>query len=110
MDTLVFTPAALVDLLTQIEELSEYDISISESSDGSIQINIGSSTYSISADNADEVSVSEDVVDEIETINDEAYDNMPDDIDIETVESGILKEIAKTLLVGGMVRLTKKLL
>lgn len=108
MDTVVFTPAAIADLLTQITELEEYDISVSETSDGALQINIGNSSYTLSASNIDEVEAPEDVIDEIDAINEETYDELPNDAD--TVESGILKELAKTLLVGGMVRLTKKLL
>lgn len=108
MDTVVFTPAALVDLLTQISELEEYDISAVESENGDVHIKIGSSDYTISSNSAEEVEAPEDVIDEIDDINDATFDSLPDDSDV--VESGILKELAKSLLVGGMIRLTKKLL
>ena len=38
MDSIVFTPASLIDLLSQIEELKDYDIGISETIDGQIQL------------------------------------------------------------------------
>ena len=41
MDSIVFTPASLIDLLSKIEELSDYPIGITETLDGQIQLNVG---------------------------------------------------------------------
>lgn len=108
MSELVFTPSALLDVLTQIEELKDYEVSLVDQ-ESEIVINIGSSSYSIPASNAVQVEVDSDVVDDVEDICQEGYDQIEDAIP-DTVEGGLLKEIAKTLLIGGMVRLTDKLL
>lgn len=116
MDSIVFTPAALLDLFSQIDELSNYDISVTQTFDNKIQISIGQSAYIIDDQNATSVMVDDSVVDRVEDANDEAYENLDESIEVneyeedEPIEAGILKEIAKTLLIGGMVRLTKKLL
>lgn len=106
MHETVLTPAALLDILQQIEELSEYPISVSEQAN-TIQISVGDSIYSISTTDAEPIEVPKDVVDTVRDVNDETYDQL--DVSDE-VEAGILKEIVKSLLVGGMVRLTTKLL
>ena len=121
MDSIVFTPASLIDLLSKIEELQDLDVGISETIDNKIQLNVGESLYIIETNNATDVPVNETTVEQVEDANFEAYDNLDDSVDVilpsdgeEPVESGIIKEIAKTLLVGGLVRLSagaaKKLL
>lgn len=112
MTQVVFTSAAILDLLRQVDELHNYDIDSSEQSDGSIILSIGSSSYTISASSAEEVKVTPAVIDQISDINDEAFDDLASsgDIELSTVESGIIKEIGKTLLVGGLVRLANKIL
>lgn len=110
MDTILLTPAALVDLLSQVDELKDYDIGVTESPNGDLQLQIGETTYSLNTQSAVDVVVDEDVAEEVADINEEAYEELGDEVDMETVESGILKEIAKTLLVGGLVRLTGKLM
>lgn len=116
MDSIVFTSAAILDFLSKIEELKDYDINMSESPDGPIQISIGESTYSIDTANAVDIPVDEEVVDTVEEVADEAYDNLDEDVEVdmyeegEPIESGVLKELAKSLLLGGMIRLSKKLL
>jgi len=121
MDSIVFTPASLIDLLSKIEELQDLDVGISETIDNKIQLNVGDSLYIIETNNATDVPVDEHTVEQVEDTNFEAYDNLDDSVDVilpgdgeEPVESGIIKEIAKTLLVGGLVRLSagaaKKLL
>lgn len=111
MEELVFTPAAVLDLLSQIDELKDLDVGISETPDG-IQVQIGDSIYMISDNNFQDIEVSEEVVEEISDLNNTTYDEISSDnvISDETVESGIIKEIAKTLLVGGVARLVKKFL
>ena len=109
--TLLFTPAALMDLLTQVEELKDKEIEINESSDGSISLKIGESTYNIDSSDATELAADEDTVDAVDEINMEAYEEVQDKTDDEEpVTSGILKEMVKSLMLGGMIRLSKKLL
>ena len=115
MSNIVFTPASLIDLLSQIDELANYDIGITETLDDKIQLTIGDSTYLIDDAEATEVNVDDAVVEDVEDINVEAYENLDDSIEVavgdeQIIESGIIKELAKTLLVGGLVRLGSKLL
>ena len=112
---ILFTPAALLDFLRQIDELSDKDLSVDDNGD-SITVTIGNSTYSINGNDAEEVEVDPEVVDDVATINETAFEEIEDveyseitDGD-EVVEGGILSEALKTLAVGGMVRLTGKLL
>ena len=112
---LLFTPAALLDFLRQIDELSDKDISIDEAG-SSLNISIGDSSYTISLNDAQDVEVPDEVVDEVAEINESTYEELDDveytaieDTD-DVVEGGILSEALKTLAVGGMVRLTGKLL
>ncbi len=111
MDKLLFTPAAVLDLLTQIEELQDYEIGITEELNGQLQLTVGDSVYSI-ADETTDVLVDDTVIEDVEDANMEAYEALSEhgEVDLLPVESGIIKEVAKTLLVGGLVRLTKKLL
>ena len=108
MGEVVYTSAAVVDLLSQINELQGKTIDINES-DNQAVITIDDTEYTIPYNNAAEIEVDDSVVDEVADITDSAYSDMdestPDDI-----TSGILKELAKTLFVGGLVRLTGKLL
>ena len=113
MDSIVFTPESLIDLLSKVDELKDYDIGISETIDGQIQLNIGPSLYIIDTDNSTDISVDDQVVEKVEDTNLEAYENLDESVDVivpgegdEPVESGIIKELAKTLLVGGLVRLS----
>ena len=51
--------------------------------------------------------------DKIEDVNQQTYEDLAEDGEVELQEEvtgGVLKEIAKTLLLGGMVRLTGKML
>lgn len=111
MDEIMFTPAAVLDLLTQIEELQGYDIGIDDSS-SMLRVTIGDSIYNINTRNTTDISVDESVVDDVELVNQSAYDNLSDsgEVELEPINSGLIKQVAKTLLVGGLVRLTAKLL
>jgi len=113
MNSIVFTPASLIDLLSQIQELSDYPIGITETIDGQIQLNIGESLYIIDTDSATDIQVDDRIVDIVDDTNQEAYENLDESIDVtvsgegeEDIEAGLIKELAKTLLVGGLVRLT----
>lgn len=113
---LVLTPAALLAFLTNIEELVGKDISISEGAED-ITVTIGEGTYVIESPKASEVAVDDEAIEEIDKIDDECYDEIDyveedfDEVigeegDDLTIEGGVIKELAKTLLVGGLVRLT----
>ena len=95
MDTILFTPASLIDLLSKVEELSNVDVGISETPDGNIQLTIGDSVYAIDTSTAAEVSVDADAVDEVEAVGAEAYSQLDDSIEVTSdetaVQSGILK-------------------
>lgn len=111
MAEMLFTPAAVLDLLTQIDELQGYEIGITQELTGQFQLTVGDSVYSI-ANDAMDIPVEKSVVDDISDVNLDTYEILSEqgEVDLLPVESGIIKEITKTLLVGGLVRLTKKLL
>ena len=112
---ILLTSASLLDFLRQIDELSDKDIILNED-DSAITVTIGESTYSINKSEAEKVEVPDEVVDEVAEINESTFEEL-DDVeytsevaDEEPVEGGIISETLKTLAVGGMVRLTSKLL
>ena len=111
MADILFTPAAVLDLLTQIDELHDYEIGITEEMNGKLQLTVGNSVYSI-ADETTDIPVDNAMINDIADINMEAYESLSEqgEVDLLPVESGIIKEFAKTLLVGGLVRLTTKIL
>ena len=113
-DMLVLTPSALLAFLTNIEELKDLDISMQEDAD-KIEIQIGDGSYILESPESSEVEIDEMAVNEIDDLNEEGYDELADDADVEYLEDvegdrvngGIIKELIKTLAVGGLVRLTK---
>ena len=118
MNETVFTPASVLSLLANMDELADYDISLTETLDGELQLVIGDSAYLLEPELLTDIEVDLKVVEEIESVNEEAYQDLTEqyegyssDVDsLDTVESGILKEAAKSLLLGGMIRLSAKLL
>ena len=117
MDELLFTPVSVFDLLSQIDELSGVPLEWEEDSNGNIQLKIGQSSYTINANDSTEIEVAPEVIDVISDVTCAAYDEISaqpsedaDFLGAESVQSGILKEIAKSLLLGGMIRLSAKLL
>lgn len=117
MNEILFTPSAVFDLLQNIDELSEYDLEIIETSNGKIQLRVGESLYNIDTSSATDIRVDKSVVDDVKEVNSSEYESDIDSsytadmvsVDDEII-SGVFKEVAKTLLVGGLVRLTSKLL
>ena len=114
MSQTLFTPAAVLDLLTQIDELKEKMISVSETLDGNLQIEIGESTYLVEpTDLQTTLELDEEDIEEVEDLSEIAYQELSESGEValepvEPVESGIIKEFAKTLLIGGLVRLAGK--
>lgn len=110
----LFTPAALFDFLTQIEELKSYAVSVADTPGGSIQISIGDSIYNVTGQDAVEVPVNPNTVVEVREAAEDAYDELGSNVNntanLEPVTSGVLKQIVKTLLIGGLVRLTDRIL
>ena len=113
MDAIVLTPAGLLELLTQVEELKDYNIGIVESLDGNLQLQIGESIYQL-GEAAPAVEVTPDVVEQVEEINLDAYQNIEEDIDFaddgEPIEAGLINSLIKAVKVGGMLRLAAKVL
>lgn len=112
---IVFTPAAVLELLSNIDELKDYDLSITETLDGDLQLRVGDSTYTIDTDYLEEIAVPEDVVDTVEDINEDAYEDLVaseqfEDAASEPVEAGLIKEAIKSMLLGGAIKLIKKLI
>lgn len=113
MDNVVFTPASVLSLLTKIDELKDVNIGMTETMDGKIQLSVGESVYELEPEVDTSVQVDDSVVDKIEDVNQQTYEDLAEDGEVELQEEvtgGVLKEIAKTLLLGGMVRLTGKML
>ena len=110
-DQIVFTPASVLTLLSEIEELKGQEIAFQEQDD-TIALRIGDAIYNIETAEADEVEVSDEVIDQVDQANEEGYDELGWEIeeDAEPIEGGIIKELIKTLAIGGLVRLTKNAL
>lgn len=108
--TLLLTPASLVDFLSQIDELSEKSISLNSDNEY-IEVSIGEATYRIRPQDEVNVPVSVDDIDEVNEAADDTYDELVDNGYVENsdeIESGLIKELIKTLAIGGMVRLAAK--
>lgn len=106
--SVLLTPAALVDFLSQVEELSHLDIGVDHVGDN-ITVHIGQSSYSLEPKGEEtEVEVEPEDIQEVNDAAEEAYNQIDNLEDIETVESGIIKEFIKTLAIGGLVRLAAK--
>lgn len=116
MDNTVFTPASVLSLLLNMSELSEYDIGLSETIDNKLMLTVGDSVYMIEPEGEVSIEVSESDADAVENVNLETYQDLEDEglLDLveenEYVESGLIKEAAKAMLLGGMIKLSAKLL
>ena len=112
MSELVFTPASLLDLLSQIDELKDLDVGLTETIDGKIQLQVGNSVYII-GDSAESIQVDEQVIEDVSSLNEDTYNDLAVSgqfEDDQPIESGIIAELAKTLFIGGVARLTAKYL
>lgn len=110
---ILFTPSALLDFLIQIDELKDKVVSVTETADGDLQVEIGDSAYIVKTDSAKDVDVEQQAAEQVADLNMDAYSNIVEensDANFEdvNVEAGILAEIAKTLAIGGLARLNGK--
>lgn len=113
-DELLLTGSGLLSFLTQIEELSGLAIGINRTDDDrGFEVTIGDNTYNLTPLNDAEIEVSPEVVEDLQDINLEGYDILEGElgedytIEEEPIEGGIIKELIKTLAIGGLVRMTK---
>lgn len=111
MDELLFTSASILDLLSNIDELKDKNIDLIENESGLV-ITIGDSSYEVNPENATVVEVEPEVVEEIDDATTEAYQELESDgVDIsQEVQGGPIKSLLKTLLLGGMIKMTAKML
>lgn len=110
---ILFTPSALLDFLIQIDELKDKVVSVTETADGDLQVEIGDSAYIVKTDSAKDVDVEQQAAQQVADLNMDAYSDIVEensDANFEdvNVEAGILAEIAKTLAIGGLARLNGK--
>lgn len=107
---LMFTPASVVDLLLQIDELKDKTIIIAETPDGQLQLTVGDSIYLIDDDSSEPVEVEDEVVDIIEETNSNAFEELEDGLEVTEapIKGGIIKDAVKSLLLGGMIKFAKK--
>lgn len=112
-ENLLLTGYAVVQFLTQVEELKGYEITYREDVDGGFIISIGDNDYKVSGDSAPEVELSAEDIGVVEGVMDDAFDQLVEDSDVEidnSVESGTFMNLVKSLLLGGMVRAIPKLM
>lgn len=114
-EQILFTPASLLDLLSQIDEIKDLAIGVTVGLDGELILQIGESTYKIEPEKPLDVEVEQEIVEDIAEQNETAYEELvesSDDIfvDEEVIEGGIYTETLKDILVGGLVRMAGKYL
>lgn len=106
---ILLTPSALLDFLNQIDELADKQISVTETAN-ILYVSIGESQYKLDLSDAEDIDVPEEALDAVIDTNNDGYDDVSETEELDSVESGILKQLAKTLLIGGLVRLSAKIL
>lgn len=113
-EELVLTSAGLLELLLNIDEFKDFDFGLVESLDNNLQLQVNDSYYTLQPENTSEnVEIDEDSLNQISQINDESYQELLDNDQVseqEPIESGLIKELVKTLAIGGLVRLGKSLI
>lgn len=113
MEEILLTPATLLELLSNVDEFKNFTIGITETIDNKLQLQVNDSHYEINPINVVDIDVSEHDLQEVSDANLDTYQSLSDNYDInvdQPVETGIIKEILKSLALGGMVRLSAKLL
>lgn len=108
MNETLFSAASLLTILSSLEEIDAEQIDIDTDESG-ITVSLDGKDYRFNYDNSGtaEVEVSESDMEEAQEVIETAAaeEDAP-----ENVEASILSGTLKTLLVGGLVRLTSKLL
>ena len=97
MEQTLFTPAAVLDLLMQIDELRVHSLGVTEGDDGIIQIHVGNSVYELSDAPITDIPVDRDTAEQVEEINMDAYEALDEsgDIELQPISSGIISELVK---------------
>lgn len=108
MDQTLFSAASLFTILTSIEELDANQIDLDTDESG-ITVSIDGHEYRFDYNDAStaEIEVSEDDLKETEDVIEQEAETQSDP---EEIEAGVISGLLKTLAVGGLVRLTGKLL
>lgn len=107
----LFTSAAVMDLLSQLPELADKDLELVNHGDGTMLLTIDGAQYTLRSEEPAEIQVSDDDVDYAQAADDAAFEDIEGlESSTEPIESGILKHMVKAMLLGGMVKLTSKLL
>lgn len=110
---MLFTSTSVLDLFSQIPEFQNFDIKITEEEDGSLLISVNDNNYELipDEDSVLDLPTDEFTLDQLDENEDQAYDQMVEDgraDDTDSVEGSIIKEVMKTLALGGMLRLGSK--
>lgn len=103
----LFTSAAILEMLTQIKELDPYDIEVVEVDENRLHINVGDSSYFVDSSIAETIDVSEDVIETVEEVTDETFQDVNEELgnsEFEAVEGGLIKDMIHTMLLGGAVK------
>lgn len=108
MDQVLFSAASLLTILSSIEELDAYQIDMYTDEAG-ITVSIDGNEYRFdyNDESTADIAVSEDDLKEAEAVIEQEAESNDEPEDI---EAGIISGLLKTLAVGGLVRLTGKLL
>ena len=117
MEEIVFTSGALLELFNQIQEFEGHEFEVTDNGD-TVTLSVDGSTYTLKSA-VEDVPADVETIETISDIDEEVYSDIADtesavdinDMDTEeVVESGIVKEAIKALLLGGMIKLSSKLL
>lgn len=106
---IVITPAALLDILSKVDEFKDFKLGLDESLDGNLQLTVNDSVYDLTSESdIKDVQTESQTVEEVSDANEEAYSDLESSegfTDTEEIEGGLVKDLIKTLAIGGLVRL-----
>jgi hypothetical protein len=111
MEETLFSAASLLTILSSLDELKESEIGVDQNDSG-ITVTIDGNEYrfDFNEDSTATVDASDTEMEDTEDVIDAEFAENSEDEDLEPVEGGLIKDTIKTFLVGGLVRLTSKLL
>ncbi|WP_301003139.1 hypothetical protein [uncultured Duncaniella sp.] len=109
---MLFTPAAVLDLLSQLPELADKQLELEEHGDGKLTLTVDGAQYTVTPEQPAEIEVPDEDVDYALATNDAAYESIEgiEQESQEPISSGLLKHAVKAMLLGGMIKLTSKFL